>query len=215
MRRPRLFWRIYATYLGLAILSAASVGLLAGTSARSFYLDHTEKELKARAALVREEVAPLIDGSPQRLEAVVRSLAAASGTRLTVISAGIPGAPVGQVLAESDRPPNELENHRDRPEFKTAASGGTGQSVRYSDTLGEDMMYVAIPLRRAGTVEVVVRAAMPLTAISEALTTLDWRIVLVAAGVALVAALLGLLVTSRISRQMSEVEGGRPAVRGG
>jgi sensor domain CHASE-containing protein len=60
VRRPRLFWRIYATYLVVIVLSTAAVGFYAVRSARSFYVQHTESELQARAQLVREQVATQI-----------------------------------------------------------------------------------------------------------------------------------------------------------
>jgi hypothetical protein len=53
VRRPHLFWRIYATYLVVIVLCTAAVGFYAVRSARSFYVQHTESELQARAQLVR------------------------------------------------------------------------------------------------------------------------------------------------------------------
>ena len=79
MRRPRLFWRIYATYLVVIVLCTAAVGFYAVRSARSFYVQHTESELQARAQLVREQVAPLLGAeTPEQLETLVRRLGAAS-----------------------------------------------------------------------------------------------------------------------------------------
>jgi two-component system phosphate regulon sensor histidine kinase PhoR len=209
VRRPRLFWRIYATYLVIVVLCTAAVGSFAVTSARSFYRGHTASELEARAVLVREEVGPLLDVAQQgALEEVVSRLGTASGTRLTVISGGLAGAPLGTVLAESDIAPGRMENHRDRPEFKAAMQGQVGQAVRFSFTLSKQEMYVAVPVRRDGRVVAVVRAAMPLTTVNDALATLYRKIGLSAALVALLAALIGLLVSSRISRQMRQVTEG-------
>jgi len=216
VRRPRLFWRLYATYLLIVVLCTATVGFYAVRSARGFYLDHTEIELQARAGLVGEQIAAQIDaGTPEQLEMLVRDLGAASDTRITLISAGQPGAPQGVVLADSETTPGQMENHRDRPEFLAALEGRTGRSIRFSSTLGEDMMYVAIPIVEDGRVATVVRTAVPLTAVNEALTTLYLRIELSAVVVALVAAAIGLWVSRRISGQMREIKAGAERLAAG
>ena len=125
---------------------------------------------------MREQVAPLLQtDTPGELEALVRRLGTASGTRVTVIAGeGLPGKPLGLVLAESTMSPAEMENHRDRPEFEARHARRLGTAVRFSHTLDENMMYVAVPVTAArgeqrGTVAVV-RAAVPLTAVDQALS---------------------------------------------
>ena len=204
-----LFWRIYATYLVVVIVATLAVGWVAVRSAHDFYFDHTADELGARASLVREEVSALIDaGELGGIEALVQRMGAASGTRITIIGTGAGGIAPGAVVADSDRLPEDMVNHADRPEFKEALAGGVGQAVRLSATLGENMMYVAVPLESGGEVSAVVRTAMPLTAVDEALSQL-YRSIFAGAGVvALVAALLGWFVSRRIARPMREMREG-------
>jgi two-component system phosphate regulon sensor histidine kinase PhoR len=216
VRRPRLFWRIFLTYLLVIALCATAVGFFAVRSARSFYVAHTESELQARAQLVREQVvADIGTKSADALELLVRRLGAASGTRITLISAGLPGAVSGTVLADSDSVPAEMGDHSDRPEFRQALLGRTGVSIRHSTTLDVEMMYVAVPVIEDGRVTSVVRAAIPLTRVNSALAELYWRIGLSAVVVAVIAALIGLLVSSRISRQMREIKDGAERLAGG
>jgi two-component system phosphate regulon sensor histidine kinase PhoR len=216
VRRPRLFWRIFLTYLLVIALCATAVGFFAVRSARSFYVAHTESELQARAQLVREQVvADIGTKSADALELLVRRLGAASGTRITLISAGLPAAVSGTVLADSDSVPAEMGDHSDRPEFRQALLGRTGVSIRHSTTLDVEMMYVAVPVIEDGRVTSVVRAAIPLTRVNSALAELYWRIGLSAVVVAVIAALIGLLVSSRISRQMREIKDGAERLAGG
>jgi two-component system, OmpR family, phosphate regulon sensor histidine kinase PhoR len=217
MRRPRLFWRIYLTYLLVVVLCTVAVGILAATSTRSFYLSHTERELRARAALVRQQVLPLVGaGRSAQLERLVRELGAASGTRITVIAGeGLAGAPLGEVLAESTMRPELLPNHRDRPEFAEAMRGGTGKAIRFSSTLNENMMYVALPVTRQGARIAVVRAAVSITTVEHALVALYWRIGLTALVIAMLAGLIGLLMSRRISRQVDEIKEGAEAFAAG
>jgi two-component system phosphate regulon sensor histidine kinase PhoR len=215
-RRPRLFWRLFATYLIVIALSAVGIGVFAGRSARNFYITHTEAELQARAQLVREQVGADPGAvSADALETLMRKLGAASGTRLTLISTGLTGSPVGTVLADSDSAPAEMGDHSDRPEYRDAAAGEVGVAIRHSTTLDEEMMYVAVPLGHDGEVTAVVRAAIPLTRVNRALAALYWRIALATIAVAVLAALIGLFVSRRISAQIRDVKEGAERLAGG
>ena len=69
-------------------------------------------------------------------------------------------------------------------------------------------MYVAVPVEQDGRVAAAVRAATPLATVDDALPALYWRIGVGAAIVAAAAALIGLLVSGGISRQMRLVSDG-------
>jgi two-component system phosphate regulon sensor histidine kinase PhoR len=216
VRRPRLFWRIYATYLVVVVLCIAAVGFYAVRSVRDFHLDHTERELQARAALVREQVIPAVAAdTPQQLELLVQRLGQASGTRITVIAADRPGAARGQVLADSDAKPTEMENHASRPEFLTALLGRPGRAIRYSETLRQDMMYVAVPVTEEGRLTTIIRTAVPITRINGELASLYGSIVVIAVVAAVLAAIVGLYVSRRISGQMRHIQVGAERLAAG
>jgi two-component system phosphate regulon sensor histidine kinase PhoR len=211
MRRARLFWKLYVTYLTVIVLCTVGVGALAQRSARSFYFSHTRTELTDRASLVQAELAstraPL---TAAQLEPIVRRWGEASHTRLTLIAAD------GTVLAESARSPAGMQNHNtpNRPEVQEALSGHMGYAIHKSPTLGVPMMYVTLPTRNVDGVAVV-QVALPLTAVDHSINTLTWRIVLVGAVVAVLAALVGLYASSRISRQMGGIRRGAERIAGG
>lgn len=216
MHRPRLFWRIYATYLVVIILCTAAMAFYAGRSVRTFYIKQTESELLARAQLVREEIAArgatlgLAD-----LQALVDRLGDASGTRLTVIAADMPGTPIGTALADSDADPAKMPNHGARTEFERALATSSGAAIHYSIELGKRMIYVAVPAKEGDRVATVVRAAIPLTSVNDALMTLYGRIALSAVVVAVLAALIGLYVTRRISAPIREIQIGAERLAAG
>ena len=216
MPRPRLFWRIYATYLLVIVLCTGAMGFYAGRSARSFYIAQTETGLQARAELVREEVTARGDSlDAGALEELVTRLGAASGTRITIISAEQPGVPIGTVLADSDVDPVSMPDHSTRPEFEEALTASSGAAIHYSIELGKHMVYVAIPSHEDGKVTTVVRASIPMTSVDEALSTLYWRIAISAVVVALIAALVGLLVTRRLSRPIRDIRDGAERLAAG
>ena len=155
--------------------------------------------------------------TPQQLEALVRQLGRASGTRITLIAADRPGVVRGQVLADSEADPATMENHdtADRPEFQTAVLGRTGKAIRPSKTLKENMMYVAIPVTENGRVTTVLRTALPLTRVNDALATLYGSIGISALVVAVIAAIIGFYVSRRISDQMRDIKAGAERLAAG
>lgn len=81
------------------------------------------------------------------------------GFRVTVISRG------GVVLADSDYDPMEMENHKNRDEFRGALRGNPTTSTRYSNTLQIYMFYNAEPLTYKDF-DGAIRVAMPVDAIN-------------------------------------------------
>jgi two-component system phosphate regulon sensor histidine kinase PhoR len=211
-----LFWRIFASYLVIVVLCTAAVGFYAVRSVRDFYVDHTDRELQARAALVREQILPaIIADTPEELEALVQRLGDSSGTRITLIAVDRPGFGRGEVLADSDSDPLEMESHATRPEVLAALEGRPGRAIRYSRTLRQEMMYVAVPVTEDGRLTTVVRAAVPLTRVNNALASLYGSIAVSAIVVAVIAAIIGLSVSRRISGQMRAIKVGAERLAAG
>lgn len=211
MRRTRLFWKLYITYLIAVVLCAGVVGWFAVDAAGNLYRAQAFKDLTARAELVDSQVTPLL-GRPAQLQVLVKSIGARADTRLTVIAgpAGIVGA-TGQVLADSEADPATMPNHDtpSRPEVQTALAGGTAHVARFSDTLKERMLYVAVPVFDSNhQVTAVIRTALPLTQVNRALDNMTRRIVFGTLIVALAVALLGFVVSRQISSRMGEIKRG-------
>lgn len=76
----------------------------------------------------------------------------------------------GTVVADTgDVSVASLDNHITRPEVKAALANGVGSSRRYSDTLKENMLYLAI---RSEQSDYILRMAIPYTGMNEYLTLL-------------------------------------------
>ena len=108
-----------------------------------------------------------------------------------------------------------MENHAFRPEFLAAVQGRPGQAIRYSKTLRQDMMYVAVPATEDGRLTTVIRTALPLTRVNDALASLYGSILISATVVAVLAAVIGLYVSRRISGQMREIKVGAERMAAG
>lgn len=196
-------WSLSATYVAIVILCTVVLGWYAISSARGFYLQNMQRELQARARLVEQQLTPpFASWRSTDLQALARSLGAASRTRFTIVR------PDGVVLGDSEADPATMANHNDRPEIREALAGRVGTATRVSPTLDREEMYVAVPVLEDGETVAVVRAAVPLTSLNEAARSLYLRIALTAVGIGIVAIGLGIYVAGRISRRMRAISAG-------
>ncbi|WP_276354223.1 two-component system histidine kinase PnpS [Cohnella caldifontis] len=75
--------------------------------------------------------------------------------------------PDGTVAGDSDHSESTMDNHSGRPEIRQALQAGIGSSVRRSDTLQENMMYVAMAVKDdGGNLLGFIRLSMSLDAVS-------------------------------------------------
>ncbi|MGP8051756.1 MAG: PAS domain-containing sensor histidine kinase, partial [Desulfobaccales bacterium] len=164
MRRKRLLWQLFPFYLLVTLLALLALTWHVTTSWRHFYLEQTAADLKTRALLMETSLqGRLAPGKGAEIDRTCKDLGRLTGTRLTVI------LPTGQVLGDSEGEPARMENHSDRPEIQEALQGRVGVSARYSPTLGDERMYVAVPMQEQDRIVAVVRASLPMTAIAQAL----------------------------------------------
>lgn len=203
MFKKRLLWQLYPCFLLIIAISLIGVAWYGSQSLRKFYLNHVADDLESRAHLIEKQIAFHLGGQDfGGLDSLCKQIGAASSTRITVI------LPDGEVAADSDEAPERMKNHSDRPEFREALTANSGSSIRFSETLGKRMMYVAIPLKQEGKVSVVVRTSVPVTAIDEALENIYGKLLWSGVIIAVLAAVISLVISKKISRpieQMTEV----------
>ena len=181
-KRTKLIWRLFSSYLLITLLALAAIGWFASAFIQRFYLSQTADDLEARAGLLKAQIATHLEPlQPEQIDALCKSAGQLSETRFTVI------LPNGLVLGDSREEPRHMDDHSNRPEIKTALGGSRGQSTRYSNTLLQRMMYVAIPIESDSGVKAVMRAAIPVTAIDDALKSLRLEFLLGAIAVAILA----------------------------
>ncbi|PKN48632.1 MAG: PAS domain-containing sensor histidine kinase, partial [Deltaproteobacteria bacterium HGW-Deltaproteobacteria-16] len=210
MHHKRLIWQLYPSQLLITIIALLAAAGYGAYSLRAFQLAQTGAGLEARAHLTQEHVLSLLAAKdPAALQTFCTSAGKRSGTRLTVI------ATTGEVLADSDENPGRMENHAGRPEIIAALAGHPAPSLRFSHTLQENMMYVAIPLVQNGKARGVLRTAIPVTFIDSALREIFLKIVWGCLIVALVVALVAWFIAQRISRPLEEMRLGAERFAGG
>jgi len=201
MQHKRLIWQLYPSQLLITLAALLAFTWYGTSSIRSFQLSETAASLESQAHLVAGTVG-LYLGHDDRvgLAAFCREAGKKTTTRLTVI------APDGKVLADSDEDPLRMENHNDRPEIMAALAGKIVPSLRFSQTLQENLMYVAIPLQDEGNRIGVLRAATPVTAMDQALSAIYQKIIWGSFVVALIASLVAWFIARRISKPLERMK---------
>jgi two-component system phosphate regulon sensor histidine kinase PhoR len=201
MSRRKLIWHLYPAYLLVTIVALVAAGWYCSHYFRRFYLDQTAQRLLAQARLTAEHVAGAAGRADRpAAEELCDRLAAAGGTRITVILGD------GTVLADSHEDVSIMDDHGNRPEFIQAVRGGVGRSLRFSSTLGKNMMYVAVPLEAPGMPPAVVRTSIAVTSIERALRALLVKMLAGGAVIAACAAVLGLFIAHRIALPVTRMK---------
>jgi len=176
---------------------------LATTTGRSFYIERLKEEVRERALLIQPTITTLSRGQDQPLQEFVRQTGRRAATRITVIDHD------GVVLADSNEDHLLMDNHATRSEVVPALAGETGYSLRESKTLGESMLYAAIPIElRTSGHRGVLRLAIPTTPVEAMLISLQWRMFGIGLAVIGLAALFSLYCARRISRPLEEMKRG-------
>jgi two-component system phosphate regulon sensor histidine kinase PhoR len=197
----RLLWQLYPPFLLTTVIALFVIALYLSQLLPKFYHDQMAVDLQSRARLIEEQIIPsLKEADFKAVDNLAKKLGASSSTRITVI------LPNGQVVADSDENPARMENHGGRPEFKDALSKGIGRSLRFSNTLGERMMYLAVPIQEQGQILAVVRTSIPAVAMNESLTDIYNKIILSVVIIAVAAAVISLAISRSISRPIEQMK---------
>lgn len=169
-------WRLFFALLGLSGLVLAVLAGVEEWMLRQRLVEGTAEELGSAARAVALSL-PIADDADAQADRLGRAL----GARVTLIG------PDGRVHGDSDFSGlalQRLENHDDRPEVRAARATGAGHSRRYSESVGAELMYVAV----AGSDGWVARAARALHDVDA--TVAEFRAgVFAAVGVAALASL--------------------------
>ncbi len=139
-----------------------------------FYMGTLRESLYNQARLASVLIEEMLerDAGYDEIDTLAKDLGKELGVRLTIVDAD------GTVLADTNQDPLLMENHINRPEIIEAMETYKGIATRYSVTLDEEMYYLAIPINTVaptGTqpeTRAIIRLAIPLAAIKEAMNSL-------------------------------------------
>ncbi len=202
MNKRRLFWQLFPTYLLITVTAVAAVGWYSLSSLSDFHYDRLKADLEVRARLIERLVREhlvlknLSTDNILFLDALSEDIGKSASMRVTLID------PSGKILGDSHEDPARMDNHANRPEIREALSGKVGTSTRHSRTVKENFIYLAIPVFQNEKIIGVVRTSIPITFIENVLSSMKVKIGLAGFAIALLAALISLVVSRRISQPL-------------
>jgi signal transduction histidine kinase len=143
-------------YVLLLIIVALEVPLALNLAKR---IDaEVKNEAASQAFIVAANASGQMDNTAQ-LRKLVRSSGSELGARVIVVG------PRGGLLADSTVAAPPKVSYASRPEIAAALRGSREQGERHSDTLGQDLLYTAVPITNNGEVVGAARVTQSLAAV--------------------------------------------------
>ena len=191
--KRNLFLKIFISYLVIVFFSFLVLNYFIKDEIRKVMTGKIEGELLTYAELIDLS-------SAREMSDQLRQIANISGSRVTLVDAK------GRVFADSEKHIAQLENHLNRPEIQEARLRGRGRSVRFSQSLGVEMLYVAVPIRPKGQITGYVRLARPLHDVQGLIEKVYRSIFLTIIIVSVVSLIIALFISYRLSEPIRAME---------
>ena len=188
--QSKLLWQVWGLLCALVLISALSIGYFAAQQVASDARAAIEESLAHQVQLLKQFYNPLI-----LQEAALPVIQ--SEQRITILG------PDGTVLSDNREDARLMENHLKRPEIiaasaQTTSAIGLGIAQRYSTTLEQDMLYVALALGSPDAPTGYVRVSTPLTSIEQKVNAMRLQVNLLTGAFTFIAILIGLYFARRI-----------------
>ena len=193
--------RLTLSFVLVAALSTLAAGAFFYRAIGHHLTDQAVEELQSKARLAQDLLHAETD-LPGVADREADRMGRDLSVRVTIVAAS------GKVLGDTDLDGKALagiENHAGRPEIAGAFRSGRGQSIRYSTTLGEKLLYVARRIDPGDPSRGAVRLALPLTAVRKAQEKLLLPLLLAGLLSILAAVFLGWAAARAPSRKLEEM----------
>ncbi|EAF8274847.1 PAS domain-containing protein [Listeria monocytogenes] len=200
----KLWLKIGLSFFILFFVVMVIVGVFSGELMKSTYLNMKENQLEdaAKILLQTTNMENLdLDKDAATIQKSLDPLGEDIDARITVIDSK------GDVVADTKKDPEKLDNHMNRPEVTDILKKGesVGISIRESDSLGYSMLYVAVPVKHQGKTDGVLRISISLESVDAAVAKL-WGNLALIFGIALVIiAAISVFIARKITRPVREI----------
>ena len=195
--KRRLLWQIFPAFLIITALGLFLIFWSVSGLTKTFYYNEKRAQLENLGNLALSSCLPKIeDDNYAQIQAACQKMGQATDTRYTLIDLQ------GKVLGDSDETPEKMVNHFDRPEFQQALKNQVGTNIRTSETLQQEMMYVAIPIRKDSKVVAVLRTSVAMTELQATLHSVFTEIMRYGFIIAFVLAIVSLGLSWKLSRPL-------------
>lgn len=198
----RLFYKLFGTYLVIGVLTVLIAGFFIERQLRTGLTRWVEDDMTAQAGIMLL----MPDHDIVRQAATLSERARA---RITLIDAQ------GKVLSDSDPHLIGVDNHLNRSEIQEARIKGKGTATRYSRTIKQDSLYVALPRRDGPVLTGYLRLSRTLAEVNAAIEQFRYGVLQVLLLVVVCAMLLAMIFSMRLAAPIWEMADFTERVRKG
>jgi two-component system, OmpR family, phosphate regulon sensor histidine kinase PhoR len=184
------FLKVFVSYVIMVLLAIAVMDFFLTPKVSDIITKSIEDEMIGIAKTIA-----LMPGKD--LESRVPEIAGQLGMRVTLVD------PSGRVTADSEADAMKMENHLNRPEIEQARAGGQGKATRFSVTLQENMLYVALAMKEKDETKRYIRLAHPLAKVRESLDHLYQALYLTMYIIAIPSLILAFIFSRKIGSRLN------------
>ncbi|MBL8775129.1 MAG: HAMP domain-containing protein [Acidimicrobiales bacterium] len=193
--------RLLVGYLTLTVLVLVILEVPLGISYARRQIDELTFDVERDAVALASLSEDVLEGTQDLdLQSVAEAYQERTGGRVVIVD------DQGDVVADSDpfRPGDR--SFASRPEIDTALGGGVATGTRRSETLDENLLYVAVPVASGGEVHGAVRITYPTSAVDERVQRNWARLGLVALVTLAAATVVGIVLARSVTRPLRRLQ---------
>lgn len=196
MLKSKIARRNIAAVLLIVVTSLSLVSLYLIHYFRTSTLESAKENLILNARIIETALKSDLCTDNHDLAELAAAISSDTKLRITILSES------GAVLADTSETPESLDNHLARSEVQAAinSESGYGTAIRFSQTLHENLMYVAIPVYKDGIFTGVIRTSASLGAVDKSYNEII-RVILAAIFLAFIAAMA---IAIRLTKKQTE-----------
>ena len=189
-----------AAYLLAAVVIALAVPLALSVDRRA--TSELESDVVANATVLSSRVSGLVnDGEAERLEEVIDGATVGDAARTVVVS------DTGALLADTEGAAavGTPFATAERPEFQAALGGGIDVRRRHSDTLGEELLLVTVPVTNLDQTIGALRVSAPMGEVEASVRSSWLALALIGLAVVLAGLVLAWILAGSIARPVEKL----------
>ena len=181
----RLFYKLFGAYVVIGVLAVLIAGFFIERQLRTGLTHWIEEEMTAQAGV-------MLLMPDREIVSQVAALSERARARITLIDAQ------GRVLSDSEPRLIDVDNHLNRSEIQEARIKGKGTATRFSRTLREDSLYVALARRDGAALTGYLRLSRTLADVNAAIERFRHGVLQVLLLVVVCAMLLAMIFSMRL-----------------
>ena len=202
MQIKHISTRIFLTIIFMVFLSVLSLSLIFTTYLKSFYFEEKIQDLLARSKFISNYLDEINISNSDILNNVCKNIGNDTNTRITIIDYD------GNVLGDSDKDPLSMDLHTGefRQEIELAKiTSSYGSSVRFSETIQEEMMYLAYPYNLNGQ-SIIIRTSLSINDLNKKINNLYLNLFFALLIISLATLLISYYLSRRLTAPIKNVE---------